>query len=61
MESYLWNINQWFCFDIYVLISIEIDRSGPAAILTEDQQLEDEIRHANEQLAEVKYLTSHTL
>lgn len=33
--------------------SIEIDRSGPAAVPTDDQQLEDEIRQANEQLAEV--------
>lgn len=33
--------------------SIEIDRSGPAAATTEDQILEDEIRRANEQLAEV--------
>lgn len=39
---------------IPVLNQIEIDRSGPAATLTEDQILEDEIRRANEQLAEVK-------
>ncbi|XP_055319575.1 aspartyl/asparaginyl beta-hydroxylase isoform X7 [Sitodiplosis mosellana] len=32
--------------------SSQIDRSGPAAIPTEDQLLDDEIRRANEQLAE---------
>lgn len=56
MQSYyLWIINLFLCFDTYVLNPIEIDRSGPAAILTEDQQLEEEIRHANEQLAEVNH------
>lgn len=54
MQSYLRNINLCVCFDIFVLNPIEIDRSGPAAILTEDQQLEEEIRRANEQLTEVK-------
>ena len=38
------------------LHKIEIDRSGPAAIPTEDQLLNDEIRRANEQLAEVNLI-----
>lgn len=49
------NTNCSHC-SIFVLISTEIDRSGPAAIATEDQQLEEEIRRANEQLAEVIYI-----